>query len=107
MSNIWYSAEVAGTIIVQCIPILGPLLRDIHVSLTSKKSSDAECCQSNTWRSRGSTLVDAKRGSGQMNGEDNGKPGADTIPLSVITEEHDVKNDLSIIAEEQFDTRKT
>ncbi|KAH6665391.1 hypothetical protein B0J14DRAFT_231341 [Halenospora varia] len=107
MSNIWYSAEVAGTIIVQCIPILRPFLRDIHVSLTSKKISDAEGCQSNTWRSRGSTLVDAKRGSGQMNGEDNGRPGPDTIPLSVITEEHDVKKDLSIIAEEQFDTRKT
>ncbi|EOD44561.1 hypothetical protein GTA08_BOTSDO04664 [Neofusicoccum parvum] len=36
-SNIWYSSEVTGTIIVQCIPILRPLVRDIHTSLTSKK----------------------------------------------------------------------
>ncbi|KAL1625007.1 hypothetical protein SLS54_003734 [Diplodia seriata] len=36
-SNIWYSSEVVGTIIVQCIPIMRPLLRDIHTTLTSKK----------------------------------------------------------------------
>lgn len=36
-SNIWYSSEVVGTIIVQCIPVLRPLIRDIHTSLTSKK----------------------------------------------------------------------
>jgi hypothetical protein len=36
-SNIWYSSEIVGTIIVQCIPVLRPLLRDIHTSLTSKK----------------------------------------------------------------------
>ncbi|KAF2789733.1 hypothetical protein K505DRAFT_216811, partial [Melanomma pulvis-pyrius CBS 109.77] len=37
MSNIWYSSEITGTIIVQCIPVLRPLLRDIHTSLTSKR----------------------------------------------------------------------
>jgi hypothetical protein len=36
-SNIWYSSEIVGTIVVQCIPVLRPLLRDIHTSLTSKK----------------------------------------------------------------------
>lgn len=36
-SNIWYSSEIVGTIIVQCIPVLRPLLRDIHTSLTSRK----------------------------------------------------------------------
>jgi hypothetical protein len=36
-SNIWYSSEIVGTIIVQCIPVLRPLLRDIRTSLTSKK----------------------------------------------------------------------
>lgn len=36
-SNIWYSSEVVGTIIVQCIPVLRPLLRDIHTSLTSRR----------------------------------------------------------------------
>lgn len=42
-SNIWYSSEIVGTIIVQCIPVLRPLLRDIKTSLTSKKlASTAE-----------------------------------------------------------------
>ncbi|KAL5119843.1 hypothetical protein ACEQ8H_002204 [Pleosporales sp. CAS-2024a] len=36
-SNIWYSSEIVGTIIVQCIPVLRPLLCNIHTSLTSKK----------------------------------------------------------------------
>ncbi|EFQ91345.1 hypothetical protein CFE70_004877 [Pyrenophora teres f. teres 0-1] len=36
-SNIWYSSEIVGTIIVQCIPVLRPLLRDLKTSLTSKK----------------------------------------------------------------------
>lgn len=36
-SNIWYSSEIVGTIIVQCIPVLRPLIRDIHTSLTSRK----------------------------------------------------------------------
>ncbi|KAI1071631.1 hypothetical protein LB507_005184 [Fusarium sp. FIESC RH6] len=37
MSQIWYSSEVAGTIMVQCIPILRPILRNIHTSFTSRK----------------------------------------------------------------------
>ncbi|OJD32664.1 uncharacterized protein BKCO1_3700055 [Diplodia corticola] len=42
-SNVWYSSEVVGTIIVQCIPIMRPLLRDIHTTLTSKKlTSESE-----------------------------------------------------------------
>jgi hypothetical protein len=36
-SNIWYSSEIVGTIIVQCIPVLRPLLRDYHTSRTSRK----------------------------------------------------------------------
>ncbi|KAF2822171.1 hypothetical protein CC86DRAFT_410555 [Ophiobolus disseminans] len=36
-SNIWYSSEIVGTIIVQCIPVLRPLLRDIRTSMTSRK----------------------------------------------------------------------
>jgi hypothetical protein len=36
-SNVWFSSEIVGTIIVQCIPVLRPLLRDIRTSLTSKK----------------------------------------------------------------------
>ncbi|KAF2708145.1 hypothetical protein K504DRAFT_468513 [Pleomassaria siparia CBS 279.74] len=37
MSNIWYSSEVAGTIMVQCIPVLRPLVRDLTTSLTSER----------------------------------------------------------------------
>lgn len=63
-SMIWYSSEVAGTIIVQCIPILRPFIRDIHTSLTSKRLADTNeneaRTQSNTWRS----TIDGKRGSG-------------------------------------------
>ncbi|CAO2651838.1 Nn.00g001210.m01.CDS01 [Neocucurbitaria sp. VM-36] len=40
-SNIWYSSEIVGTIIVQCIPVMRPLLRDIHMSLTSKRLASA------------------------------------------------------------------
>lgn len=32
-----YSSEITGTIIVQCIPILRPIIRDIHTSLTSQR----------------------------------------------------------------------
>lgn len=36
-SNIWYSSEIVGTIIVQCLPVLRPLLREIKTSFTSSK----------------------------------------------------------------------
>lgn len=34
---VWYSAEVAGTIIVQSIPLMRPLVNDMHTSLASRK----------------------------------------------------------------------
>ncbi|GIZ38005.1 hypothetical protein CKM354_000143200 [Cercospora kikuchii] len=37
MSNIWYSSEITGTIIVQCIPVLRPLVQEVKVSLRSKR----------------------------------------------------------------------
>ncbi|KAG4030322.1 hypothetical protein MFRU_012g00640 [Monilinia fructicola] len=37
MSMVWYSAEVAGTIIVQSIPLMRPLVNDMHTSLASRK----------------------------------------------------------------------
>lgn len=43
LSMVWYSAEVAGTIIVQSIPLMRPLLNDMHSSLASRKlNSDAD-----------------------------------------------------------------
>lgn len=37
MSNIWYSSEVTGTIIVQCVPVLRPLLKHISTTMRSKR----------------------------------------------------------------------
>ncbi|KAK6601615.1 hypothetical protein H4I96_06956 [Botrytis cinerea] len=37
LSMVWYSAEVAGTIIVQSIPLMRPLVNDMHTSLASRK----------------------------------------------------------------------
>lgn len=55
-SNIWYSSEIVGTIIVQCIPVMRPLLRDIKTSLTSKKlasSADELTARSKYVKKRG------------------------------------------------------
>ncbi|CZT15673.1 uncharacterized protein RCC_01507 [Ramularia collo-cygni] len=30
MSNIWYNSEITGTIIVQCVPVLRPLVQDLY-----------------------------------------------------------------------------
>jgi hypothetical protein len=39
-SNIWYSSEIVGTIIVQCIPVLRPLLRDWSIIMSSRKTTN-------------------------------------------------------------------
>jgi hypothetical protein len=39
---VWYSAEVAGTIMVQCIPVMRPILGEVKTSLTSKRLAEAE-----------------------------------------------------------------
>ena len=38
MSQIWYSSEICGTIIVQCIPILRPIVREFQTSRGSSKT---------------------------------------------------------------------
>jgi hypothetical protein len=35
MSAIWYSSEIAGTIIVQCVPVLRALVADVRSTLRS------------------------------------------------------------------------
>jgi hypothetical protein len=77
-----YSAEVAGTIIVQCVPVLRPLLKELHTTLTSKKLDDTENGRSVTWRS----TMDGKRGSIFIN-DDKVKKEPEAIALSVIPEE--------------------
>ena len=39
MSAIWYSSEVAGTIIVQCVPVLRALVSDVRSTLRSTEPS--------------------------------------------------------------------
>lgn len=45
---VWYSAEVTGTIMVQCIPVMRPLLGEMKTSLTSRRLADAESGQVTT-----------------------------------------------------------
>ncbi|KAM0332293.1 hypothetical protein ACHAQA_002569 [Verticillium albo-atrum] len=60
LSQVWYSSEITGTIIVQCIPILRPILRDIHATLTSKRlNSTADARSTGAWGSK----LDTKRAS--------------------------------------------
>lgn len=78
-----YSSEVTGTIIVQCIPILRPILREIHTSLTSKRlESTTADGRSTTF---GSKLSSGKRMSTGINNND--KQGAERIALREIPEE--------------------
>ncbi|KAH6661221.1 hypothetical protein BKA67DRAFT_531287 [Truncatella angustata] len=37
VSQVWYSSEITGTIMVQCIPILRTMIKEIQTSLTSRK----------------------------------------------------------------------
>lgn len=65
-SNVWYSSEIVGTIIVQCIPVLRPLIRDIHTSLTSKRLA-----------SQGDTMHRSKMPTGYMNQSHNARAYSD------------------------------
>jgi hypothetical protein len=82
VSQVWYSSEITGTIIVQCIPILRPILREFTTSLTSRRLQSTD--------PRGSTFVgrhSSKRGStGQPYGA-GGITGNDRIALREIPEE--------------------
>ncbi|RDW83038.1 hypothetical protein BP5796_04529 [Coleophoma crateriformis] len=68
LSTIWFSGEVAGTIIVQCIPVLRPLIRDVHTLMNSQKLDDTE---NGTRRAP----IDPKRGLASMNSRDKSKNG--------------------------------
>ncbi|KAK1961036.1 hypothetical protein LY78DRAFT_317487 [Colletotrichum sublineola] len=82
MSQIWYSSEITGTIIVQCIPILRPILREIHTSLTSKRIDTTADGRSTTFGSKASSR---KRVSGGVQAND--KHGNERIALREIPEE--------------------
>ncbi|KAJ0163208.1 hypothetical protein CTA2_3341 [Colletotrichum tanaceti] len=84
MSQIWYSSEITGTIIVQCIPILRPILREIHTSLTSKRLESTADGRSTTF---GSKLSSGKRISTGAAVQNDGKLGNERIALREIPEE--------------------
>lgn len=82
VSQVWYSSEIAGTIIVQCIPILRPILREFTTSLTSRKLHSTDNRQSTSWVGKHS-----KRGStGTANNAPVAKPNIG-IALREIPEE--------------------
>jgi hypothetical protein len=83
MSQIWYSSEVTGTIIVQCIPILRTMIREIQTSLTSKKLNSLSDRQSTMM---GSSKRNSKRTSGGIKMELVRK-GSERIVLKEIPEE--------------------
>ncbi|OHE97026.1 hypothetical protein CORC01_07635 [Colletotrichum orchidophilum] len=82
LSQVWYSSEITGTIIVQCIPILRPILREIHTSLTSKRLGSTAGGQSTTFGSKLSSGKRMSTGVGQ-----NDKQGNERIALREIPEE--------------------
>jgi hypothetical protein len=77
-----YSSEITGTIIVQCIPILRPILREFTTTLTSRRLQSTDY--------RGSTFTgkhSSKRGSGGPPYEEGSFKHNDRIALEDITEE--------------------
>ncbi|EFQ35169.1 hypothetical protein CGRA01v4_01313 [Colletotrichum graminicola] len=84
VSQVWYSSEITGTIIVQCIPILRPILREIHTSLTSKKLGSSTTDRRST--AFGSKTSSKKRVSGGAQADD--KHAGERIALQEIPEEY-------------------
>ncbi|KAH8666118.1 hypothetical protein BGZ61DRAFT_498544 [Ilyonectria robusta] len=94
MSQVWYSSEVAGTIMVQCIPILRPILQSFHTSLTSKKLGSTSDAQSTTWLSKfsGNRVSTRMDNNGHSNGaalvaDERGLANNDRVELRDIPEE--------------------
>lgn len=47
MSQIWYNSEITGTIIVQCIPILRPIIWQLHRNWTENRTRSTTTHASN------------------------------------------------------------
>ncbi|KAI0133559.1 hypothetical protein BJ170DRAFT_166117 [Xylariales sp. AK1849] len=82
ISQVWYSSEITGTIIVQCIPILRTFLRETTTSSTLKKLGSTVESRSTALGSKLST----KRASNGVN-DDLDTKRVDTIALREIPEE--------------------
>jgi hypothetical protein len=83
VSQVWYSSEVAGTIIVQCIPILRPILRDVHTVMTSDKLDSTGRTPSTIFSKRMSSRV----GSNGINYAGTFRDGVDNVELKPIPEQ--------------------
>lgn len=70
-----YSSEITGTIMVQCIPVLRSLLRDINTSLASKKLS------STLTHSRSSFHTNRSRKRATSGAESAGRSSIDKVDL--------------------------
>jgi hypothetical protein len=85
MSQIWYSSEVAGTILVQCIPVLRPIIRDIHTTMTSKRLDATGDTPSTVFSKRFSS----RAGSNGINYADKFQEGTNgNLELKPIPEQH-------------------
>lgn len=80
-----YSGEVAGTIIVQCIPVLRPFVKDLHTSLTSRRLDATEPTKNSTWRD--SKSMGEKKVLVTITRDEENPHGAGVYELSNITEE--------------------
>ncbi|PSR82218.1 hypothetical protein BD289DRAFT_484015 [Coniella lustricola] len=85
MSEIWYSGEVAGTIIVQCIPVLRPFVKDLHTSLTSRRLEATEPTKGSTWLD--SKSMGEKKVLVTITRDEENPHGAGVYELSDISEE--------------------
>jgi len=110
MSNIWYSSEVTGTIIVQCIPILRPLFRNFHTSPSSKALPSSTINQGlskfgrdiKDWSTSGALTTQNSSYTVECWADENGlvtakgtsRKGGDTVELATIVEDYDQNFDL-------------
>jgi hypothetical protein len=124
MSNIWYSSEIVGTIIVQCIPVMRPYLRDLRTSLTSRRLTSGDQTDEPSTRlaskhfkenwATGTTNSNysvgcwaqhdaMEKGEGSDFGGDYGKKGHESYRMDEITEEEVEIDALGRITRKSFD----
>lgn len=83
LSQIWYSSEITGTIIVQCIPILRTMIKDIQTSMTSKKLHSS-------YERQSTVVISSKRNSKRLSAGvkmELVRKGSERIELKEIPEE--------------------
>lgn len=82
---------MAGTIIVQCIPVLRPFIKDLHTSLTSRRLDTTEPTKISTWRD--SKNMGEKKVLVTITRDEENPHGAGVYELSEIPEESSANHD--------------